>query len=106
MPGATWQGAAGWSTGAGVRGHCVRDLVGVPGSRLPACLHGCGVGGSLVGVSDAAHRHDEVPHGTSSLPRDLDAAQLAAAPVLASVGALVIEDLSVAEDDAFFAAIG
>jgi len=40
------------------------------------------------------------------LPRDLDAAQLAAAPVLASVDALVIEDLSVAEDDAFFAAIG
>lgn len=77
------------------------------GSRLPAwAFTGCGVTGSLAAVSDAAHRHDEVPHGTSLLPRDLDAAQLAAAPVLASVDALVIEDLSVAEDDAFFAAIG
>jgi hypothetical protein len=56
-------------------------------------------------VSDAAHQHDEAPQGTSLLPRDLDDAQLAAAPILGSVDALLIDELSVEEDDAFFAAI-
>jgi hypothetical protein len=58
-----------------------------------------------VAVSDAAHRHEEAPQGTNLLPRDLDDAQLGAAPVLGSVDALLIDDLSVEEDDAFFAAI-
>lgn len=62
-------------------------------------------GGSVVAVSDAAHRHEEAPQGTGLLPRDLDDVQLAAAPVLGSVDALLIDDLSVEEDDAFFAAI-
>jgi hypothetical protein len=57
-------------------------------------------------VSDAAHRNEEAPRGTSLLPRDLDDAQLAAAPILGSVDALLIDDLSIEEDDAFFAAIG
>jgi hypothetical protein len=41
--------------------------------------------------------------GTSSLPRDLTPEELAAAPVLASVDALLIDDLS--EDEAFAAAL-
>ncbi len=57
-------------------------------------------------MSDAARHEHEIPHGTSLLPRDLDENQLATAPVLGSVDALLIDDLSVADDDAFFAAIG
>jgi hypothetical protein len=57
-------------------------------------------------VSDAGRHGHEVPHGTSLLPRDLDEHQLATAPVLGSADALLIDDLSVADDDAFFAAIG
>lgn len=60
---------------------------------------------SLVDVSDAAHRPDEPPHGTSRLPSDLTDAQLAAAPVLWSIDSLVIEELSDDEDDAFAAAL-
>jgi hypothetical protein len=56
-------------------------------------------------VSDAVQRHDDAAHGTSLLPRDLDDAHLAAAPTLGSVDALLIDDLSIDEDDAFFAAI-
>jgi hypothetical protein len=57
-------------------------------------------------VSDAAHPTDEAPHGTALLPSDLTDDQLADAPVLASIDALVIEDLSEDEDDAFAAALG
>ncbi len=39
------------------------------------------------------------------LPSDLTEEQLAAAPVLTSVDALLIEELSVDEDDAFAAAL-
>jgi hypothetical protein len=56
-------------------------------------------------MSDAAHHRRGAPHGTSLLPADLTAEQLAAAPVLASVDALVIEDLDDVEDDAFAAAL-
>ncbi|MFT3852920.1 MAG: hypothetical protein QM733_09305 [Ilumatobacteraceae bacterium] len=48
---------------------------------------------------------DAAPHGTSLLPRDLTAAQRQAAPVLASLDALLIEELSDEEYDAFIAAI-
>ena len=41
----------------------------------------------------------------SGLPGDLTDAQLVAAPVLGSVDALLIDDLSAEEADAFFAAI-
>ncbi len=59
---------------------------------------------TLEGVSDAA-RHEDTPHGTSLLPFDLTEDQLAAAPVLASIDTLVIEELSEDEDDAFAAAL-
>jgi hypothetical protein len=56
-------------------------------------------------MSDAAHRQDDGPHGNDLLPRDLTEDQLATAPVLRSVDALLIEDLSEDEDDAFAAAL-
>jgi hypothetical protein len=56
-------------------------------------------------VSDAARGQDEVPHGTALLPQDLSEEQLEAAPVLASVDALVIEGLTPDEDEAFAAAL-
>jgi hypothetical protein len=46
-----------------------------------------------------------MPRGTSLLPRDLSDDQLAAAPILASIDGLLIEDLSEDEDDAFAAAL-
>ena len=59
----------------------------------------------MLGVSDAADRHDDAPHGTALLPNDLTDEQLAAAPVLASIDALLIEELSEDEDEAFAAAL-
>lgn len=45
------------------------------------------------------------PHGTSLLPRDLTEAELAAAPVLVSADALLVDGLTDEEDDAFAAAL-
>jgi hypothetical protein len=59
----------------------------------------------MVGVSDAADRQHESPHGTALLPSDLTDEQLDAAPVLASIDALLIEELSEDEDEAFAAAL-
>ncbi len=59
----------------------------------------------MVGVSDAADREDQAPHGTAVLPSDLTDDQLAAALVLASVDVLVIEELSDDEDAAFATAL-
>lgn len=59
----------------------------------------------MSGVSDAAQRRDEIPHGARLLPRDLTEGQLVAAPVLGSVDTLLIEELSEEEDDAFSAAL-
>ena len=56
------------------------------------------------GVSTADRQHD-APQGTALLPADLTDDQLAAAPVLASVDTLVIEELSEDEDEAFAAAL-
>ena len=56
-------------------------------------------------MSDAAHMRDSSPHGTDLLPGDLTEDQLAAAPILGSVDALLIEELSEDEDDAFAAAL-
>jgi len=58
-----------------------------------------------VHVSSTAHDHGDAPHGATQLPRDLTAEQLVAAPVLASADALLIDELSDDEDDAFAAAI-
>lgn len=55
-------------------------------------------------MSDAVQQA-EGPHGTGLLPRDLTEEQLAAAPVLPSADALVIEDLSDDEYDRFIAAL-
>ena len=55
-------------------------------------------------MSDAV-RHADDPHGTGLLPGDLTEEQLAAAPVLPSVDALVIQDLSEDEYDRFIAAL-
>ena len=60
---------------------------------------------TLDNVSDAAHPQDDAPHGTLLLARDLTDAQLAAAPALASVDGLLIDELSDDEDDAFAAAL-
>jgi hypothetical protein len=56
-------------------------------------------------VSDGARHPAEYPHGTGLLPRDLSEDELDAAPVLASADALVIDELTDAEDDAFAAAL-
>ena len=56
-------------------------------------------------MSDAAHDADDTPHGTALLPRDLTEDELNSAPVLASVDALVIEELSEDEYEAFAAAL-
>ena len=60
---------------------------------------------TMVVLSDAADRQDDAPHGTALLPSDLTDEQLAAAPVLASIDALLIEELSDHEDEAFAAAL-
>jgi hypothetical protein len=56
-------------------------------------------------MSDATSDHGPVPHGTSLLPRDLAERKPAAAPVLVSLDALLIEELSEDEDNAFVAAL-
>ena len=61
---------------------------------------------AMVGVSDAADQPDQAPHGTELLPSDLTEDQLAAAPVLTSIDTLLIEELSVDEDEAFANALG
>jgi hypothetical protein len=59
----------------------------------------------MVGVSDAADRQHDTQDGTARLPSDLTDEQLAAAPVLASIDALLIEELSEDEDEAFAGAL-
>jgi hypothetical protein len=59
----------------------------------------------MVGVSDATDRQHESPHATTLLPSDLTDEQFDAAPVLAPIGALLIEELSEDEDEAFAAAL-
>ncbi len=39
----------------------------------------------MVGVSNAADRQDDAPHGTALLPDDLSEDELSAAPVLTSI---------------------
>ena len=62
-------------------------------------------GRTIIGMSDVARPSHDAPQGTSLLPRDLTADELAKAPVLASIDKLLIEDLSDDEDDAFAAAL-
>lgn len=62
-------------------------------------------GRTLGRVSDAVRPAGEDPHGTTLQPADLTDDQLDAAPVLDSIDSLLIEELSVDEDDAFAAAL-
>ncbi len=55
-------------------------------------------------MSDGAPLPSENPHGLDLLPRDLTEVELAAAPVLDSLDALLL-DLTDDEDDAFSAAL-
>jgi hypothetical protein len=61
--------------------------------------------GTLTGVSNPATHGQEDPHGASLLPRDLTEDEFAAAPVLESLDALLIEDLTDDEYDSFVAAL-
>lgn len=57
-------------------------------------------------MSNTAGEHDEpAPRGTTLLPLDLTPAQIEAAPVLASVDSLVINELTDQEYDDFEAAL-
>jgi hypothetical protein len=56
-------------------------------------------------MSNAAPDPHDVPHGSTLLPRDLTADELAGAPVLPSADVLVIEDLTDDEDEAFASAL-
>ncbi len=57
-------------------------------------------------MSEAARDdHHESQRGTKLLPRDLTDEDLKAAPVLASIDSLLIDDLTEDEDDAFAAAL-
>jgi hypothetical protein len=59
----------------------------------------------MTAVSKAARDPRDVRHGTDLLPCGLTPEQLAAAPVLSSVDALLIDGLTDDEDDAFAAAL-
>lgn len=61
--------------------------------------------GTLGCVSNAATHGHDAPHGTSLLPSDLTKADFAAAPILTSLDALLIEDLTDDEYDSFIAAL-
>jgi hypothetical protein len=56
-------------------------------------------------MSDAAASHHAAGHGLSLLPPDLTEHQLIAAPALASVDELLIDELTDDEDDAFATAL-
>ena len=56
-------------------------------------------------MTDAARHNHGTAQGAALLPADLTADELASAPVLASIDALLIEDLTEDEDDAFAAAL-
>ena len=58
-----------------------------------------------VEMSNAANHDEQVDHGTTLLARDLSPAELRSAPSLVSIESLLIEDLSVDEDEAFAAAL-
>ncbi len=57
-------------------------------------------------MSDAASSEHQRPQGTDLLPRRLTEAEFDSAPALASLDALVIEDLDDEEYDRFLEALG
>ena len=56
-------------------------------------------------MSNAEPRDLHGPQGADPLPRDLTDEELTAAPVLVSLDALLIDELTDDEDDAFAAAL-
>jgi hypothetical protein len=60
---------------------------------------------TVVEVRDTNHPSDTASRGTALLSSDLTEDQLAAAPVMTSLDALLIDGLSDKEDQAFAAAI-
>ncbi|MEZ5143012.1 MAG: hypothetical protein R2726_10910 [Acidimicrobiales bacterium] len=56
-------------------------------------------------MRNAEPRDHHGPHGADLLPRDLTDEELAAAPVLVSPDALLIDELTDDEDDSFAAAL-
>jgi len=56
-------------------------------------------------MSDPARQESGTASGSSLLPSDLSEDQLASAPVITSLDALLIDHLTDDEDDAFAAAI-
>ncbi|MGH3848306.1 MAG: hypothetical protein ACRDRT_01110 [Pseudonocardiaceae bacterium] len=73
--------------------------------RAKDCRLADGGAGKLRSMSNAATHDHEGPHGTSLLPPDLTEEEVAAAPILASLDALVIEDLTDDEYELFVAAL-
>lgn len=61
--------------------------------------------GSVAVVSDAAHPHDDGPTGTSLLPPRMSAEQIATSPPVDDLDALLIDDLTTDEFNAFLDAI-
>ena len=56
-------------------------------------------------MSNAATTGDDRPHGTGLLPQPLTPAEMSNAPVLGSLDALVIDDLTDEEYEHFLAAL-
>ena len=56
-------------------------------------------------MSDAASHQDDVPQGTSLLPRDLTDEEFAVLPVLESLDQLEIDDLTDDEYEKFITAL-
>lgn len=61
--------------------------------------------GNFVPMSDQAALGREAPQGFGRLPRDLTEDEPSAAPILRSADTLLIDDLTVDEDESFAAAL-
>ena len=64
-----------------------------------------GWSGTVSPMSTAIQTGGDGPHGTSLLPHDLTAQELAATPTIDDIGTLVIDDLTDEEYEAFLDAI-
>lgn len=56
-------------------------------------------------MSDQAAQYEQRPHDSGLLPRDLTEVERRAAPILVSADTLLIDDLTVDEDESFAAAL-
>lgn len=92
------RGDEGFASHLGSRGTATIALIVRRSHALSRLTYG-------VTMSNAVGDAREVPHGTSLLPNDLTTEQQAAAPTLVSVDALLIEELTDTEDEAFASAM-